>query len=89
MELVQALQVAALKCGFVEMNECGDGTVLWFKRATIDAATGTHRRMCIDSLTNSATVYWTNVLGKIDSKTFRTVATLQEWISTTTLVKIR
>jgi DNA-binding response OmpR family regulator len=87
MEIIQAFQVAARKCGFVEVEECGDGTVLWFRKATTDAATGTHHRMCIDSLTNSATVYWTNVRGKIDSKTFRSVATLQKWISNIILVE--
>jgi hypothetical protein len=80
----RAFQVAARTCGFVEVEECQDGTAVWFRKATADAATGTHPRMCIDSLTNSATVYWTNGRGKIDSKTFRSVAALQEWLSATT-----
>jgi len=83
----QAFQVAARTGGFVEVDECRDGTVVWLRKTTADAATGTHQRMCVDSLTNSATVYWTNVRGKIDSKTFRHVSTLQEWLSTTTLVE--
>ena len=87
MEKNQAFQIAARTCGFVEVDECRDGTVVWFRKTTADAATGTHQRMCVDSLTNSATVYWTNVRGKIDSKTFRHVSTLQEWLSTTTLVE--
>jgi hypothetical protein len=35
--------------------------------------------MCIDSLTNSATVYWMTVPGRVNSKTFRGVPALQEW----------
>jgi hypothetical protein len=87
MELVQAFQVAARACGFVEVDECGEGTVVWFRKATADAATGTHQRMCIDRLTNSATVYWTNDRGKFDSKTFRSVTALQEWIRSITVVQ--
>src|SRR5260370_7396768 len=81
METGQAFQVAARKCGFVEVDECGNGTVLWFRKATTDAGTGTHQRMCIDRLTKSATVYWTNVRGKIDSKIFRSAPTFQVWIN--------
>jgi hypothetical protein len=81
METGQAFQVAARKCGFVDVDECGNGTVLWFRKAATDAGTGTHQRMCIDRLTKSATVYWTNVRGKIDSKTFRSAATFQVWIN--------
>jgi hypothetical protein len=35
--------------------------------------------MCIDSLTNSVTVYWMTALGKLNSQTFRAVPALQEW----------
>jgi hypothetical protein len=78
---IQAFRTAALKSGFVDMAECGDGTVLWFKRVTIPAVPETHQRVCIDPVTNSATVYWTTVQGRIVSKTFRSVTTLQEWMS--------
>jgi hypothetical protein len=37
--------------------------------------------MCMDSATNSVTVYWMDAGGKIDSKTFREVGTLQEWFA--------
>jgi hypothetical protein len=85
--VIQAFQIAALKCGFVEMDECGRGTVVWLKRAKMDAPAETHQRMCIDTVTDSATVYWTNVRDKIDSKTFRSVTTLQEWMSNSILVE--
>jgi hypothetical protein len=35
--------------------------------------------MCIDSVTNSVTVYWMAIPGKVSSKTFRGVPALQEW----------
>ena len=40
----------------------------------------THQRMCMDSLTNSVTVYWMTIPGKLNSKTFRDVPELQEWL---------
>jgi hypothetical protein len=81
MEKLEAFQVAARKGGFVEVEECEDGTVLWLRKAAPDAGTSTHQRMCMDSTTNSVTVYWMNVGGKVDSKTFRDVTTLQEWFA--------
>jgi hypothetical protein len=87
MEVIRAFEVAALKSGFVEMDECGDGTVVWLRRASADAVTEARQRMCIDTLTNSATVYWTNLRGKTESKTFRRVTAFQEWISNSVLVE--
>ncbi len=79
MEKLQAFQTAALQGGFVEVKESAGGTVLWLRKNTPDTARETHQRMCIDSLTNSATVYWMSVPGKLNSKTFRGVPALQEW----------
>ena len=39
----------------------------------------TDDRMCVDSLTNSVTVFWATMPWKINSKTFRAVSALQEW----------
>ena len=77
---LQAFQTAARQGGFVEVNEAAEGTVLWLRKETGDTARETHQRMCIDSLTNSVTVYWMTVPGKVNSKTFRVVPALQEWI---------
>jgi hypothetical protein len=79
MERLQTFQTAARKCGFVELNESGGGTVLWLRRNAADSVRETHQRMCIDSLTKSATVYWMTVPGDLKSKTFRDVPALQEW----------
>jgi len=79
MEKLQAFQTAARQGGFVAVNESAEGTGLWFRKKTPDMARETHQRMGIDSLTNSVTVYWMTVPGKVSSKTFRGVPALQEW----------
>jgi hypothetical protein len=83
MEKLQAFQTAARQGGFVAVNESAEGTVLWLRKKTRDMARDTHQRMCIDSLTNSVTVYWMTVPGKVSSKTFRGVPALQEWFELT------
>ena len=42
--------------------------------------TNFHRRLCLDGLTNSATIYWQPVGDQVNSKTFRTVSGFQEWL---------
>jgi hypothetical protein len=81
MEELQALQTAARDSGFAEVEESKDGTVLWFRKSVPDPSNGTHQRLCLDSMTKSATVFWTNARGQTDSRTFRSVTTLREWIS--------
>jgi hypothetical protein len=81
MEKLQALQAAAREGGFVQVEECEEGTVLWLRKEVPDADTKTHQRICIDSMANILTVYWMNAVGKIDSKTFRSVSSLQEWFA--------
>jgi hypothetical protein len=76
---LQAFQIAARKAGFIEVKESEAGSSLWLKKGSPDTARGTFQRMCIDSLTNTVTVYWMTALGKLDSKTFRGVPALQEW----------
>lgn len=76
MEKLQAFQAAAREGGFIAVEESDDGTVMWLKKATADA----EDRMCLDSMTSSATVYWATIPWKINSKTFRATSALQEWI---------
>ena len=83
MERLQAFQTAAREGGFVVVNESEQGTVLWLKKSAPDSVREAHQRMCIDSLTNSVTVYWMAVPGKVNSKTFRGVPALQEWFRLT------
>jgi hypothetical protein len=76
MEKLQAFQAAAHKGGFVDVQETDDGTVLWLRKPTANA----EDRICIDSMTNSATVFWATIPWKINSKTFRQSSQLEEWI---------
>lgn len=79
MEKLRDFQDAARKNGFIVAEETEDGTVLWLKKGTSDA----EDRMCIDSLTNSVTVFWATNPWKINSKTFRSASALQDWFAAT------
>jgi hypothetical protein len=81
MEKLRAFQVAAQEGGFVGLNKSVDGSVLWLRKNEPDSGKEMHQRLCIDSLTNSATVYWMTALGKFDSKTFRGVSNLRAWFA--------
>ena len=76
---IKAFKIAANEVGYVDADESEDGTVLWLHKDSLPASRDTHQRMCIDSLTNSVTVFWMTVTGKLTSKTFRGVPALQEW----------
>jgi hypothetical protein len=78
-ERIRAFKMAAKKVGYVESSESDDGTVLWLRKNAPPTSRETHQRMCIDSLTNSVTVFWMTVTGKLTSKTFRGIPALQEW----------
>ena len=80
-EGLQSFKAIAHDSGFVGLEESENGTVLWLRRQSPDAATNTHQRICTDSVTNSVTVYWTTSLGKVESKTFRTATDLREWLA--------
>jgi hypothetical protein len=81
MEKLQEFQTAAREGGFVTVEECDEGTILWLRKQTSDAVTKTHQRICIDSQSKILTVYWMTALGKVDSKTFRSASSLQEWFA--------
>jgi hypothetical protein len=81
MDKLQEFQVAARGDGFVEVKDNEDGSVAWFRNALPDAETNVHKRLCIDSLTSSATVYWETAGAKLNSKTFRTVGSMRDWLS--------
>jgi hypothetical protein len=83
MEGLQAFETAARNGGFIMMNESTNRGVLWLKKVALGTTTQAHQLMCIDSLTNSVTIFWINVLGEVNSKTFRGVPALQEWFDST------
>ncbi|MGB8323869.1 MAG: hypothetical protein WCE52_13000 [Candidatus Acidiferrum sp.] len=74
-------KIAAHENGFIDVRELYDGTVLWLRKKNPDPETATHRRMCVDSVTNSVTIYWMTAIGETRSKTFRTAESLKEWLS--------
>jgi hypothetical protein len=76
---LEAFQTAAREGGFVAEIASGEGTVQWLRKDPPYMARDTHQRMCIDTVTNSVTVYWVGVPGKLNSKTFRDVPALQQW----------
>lgn len=61
---------------FTEVGESQDGRTLWFRKPV------SKMRFCIDSLTNSATVFWESGPAQLTSKTFRTVSSLRDWLAT-------
>ena len=79
MERLKAFQDVARSHGFVDVEETDDGSVLWLKKPTENA----EDRMCVDSVTNSVTVFWATMPWKINSKTFRAVGDLQQWFAST------
>lgn len=76
---IQAFRMAARENGSDEIKENIKGSIVWLRKATPDVGTDVHRRLCIDSITDSATVFWQTVPAKLNSKTFRTVSDLKNW----------
>ena len=81
MERLQDFQAIAIKRGFVQVEESEQGPVLWLRKETADAATQTHQRICLDSGANIATIYWMTAVGVVDSKTFRSISSMQDWFA--------
>jgi len=76
MNALKEFQDVARRNGFVDAEETDEGTVLWLRRPTTNA----EDRLCIDSVTKSATVFWATIPWKINSKTVRTVYDLEKWL---------
>jgi hypothetical protein len=80
MTQTRTLQVAAVEDGFIEVNRVEDGSAVWLRNNRPDVGTNFHKRLCVDYLTNSATIYWQTAKVPFNSKIFRTVSSLQEWL---------
>ena len=81
MHSLKGFQAVACENGFVEVGDADGGTVLWFRNATADTGSAVHKRLCLDSLTNTATVFWeTPPSAKLNSLTFRTVSEFRAWL---------
>jgi hypothetical protein len=77
---LQEFRTAAHENGYDEINGNVEGDIIWLRKATPDIGTEVHKRLCIDSITDSATVFWQTVPAKLNSKTFRTVSSLKDWL---------
>jgi hypothetical protein len=77
---LQAFRVAARDDDFIAVDVAGDGSAEWLRSRLPDAGTNFHKRLCLDGLTNSATIYWQPAGAQVNSKTFRTVSGFQEWL---------
>ncbi len=81
MENLQDFQIAARGDGFIEVPDGEDRNVAWFRNVLPDPNTNVHKRLCIDGVTKSATVYWETAGAKLNSKTFRTASSMKDWLS--------
>jgi hypothetical protein len=81
MEKLRDFQAAARSAGFVEVPNDDDASVAWFRNSVPDPETKVHKRLCIDSLTSSATVYWEIEGAKLNQQTFRTASGMMAWLS--------
>jgi hypothetical protein len=75
MGILQKFKSVVRENDFVKVGECRDGTTSWFSKASANM------RLCVDGVTNSATVFCGCGPGRLASKTFRTVASLKDWFA--------
>jgi hypothetical protein len=75
MGILQKFTLLVRENDFVEIDKSKDGTTAWFR------GTDAKIRLCVDGLTNSATVFWGTGPGLLTSKTFRTVSSLKDWFA--------
>jgi hypothetical protein len=80
MQELQDFQSVARENGFVETGETEGGSAHWFRNSVPDAGSRVHKRLCLDSLTKSATVFWETVPTKLNSMTFRSASALRAWL---------
>jgi hypothetical protein len=83
MNTYHEFQLAARENGYERLSEYNGQGAVWFRKVMPDNNTDVHKRMCVDSLTNSATVFWSTSATHVNSKTFRTVASLRDWFQPT------
>jgi hypothetical protein len=81
MNNLQDFQLAARGDGFIEITGGEDESVAWYRNALPDSESNVHKRLCLDNVTHSATIYWETAGAKLNSKTFRTASSLKAWLS--------
>jgi hypothetical protein len=72
--------MAARENGYGEINGNVEGSIVLLRKATPDVGTDVRKRLYIESLTDGVTVFWQTVPAKLNSKTFRTVSSLRDWL---------
>ncbi len=72
---------AAQANGFVRVRESQNDTILWLRREPSGAKSKTQKRICMDTVTVSATVYWMDSQGNVASKSFRKPLEFKEWLA--------
>jgi hypothetical protein len=75
MGIVQKFNPVVRENDFVEVSKSKDGTTAWLRK------TSSNMSLCIDDLTNSATIFWETGGAQLGSKTFRTATSLQDWFA--------
>jgi hypothetical protein len=75
---MQALRTVIRQGGLFEVNDYPEGTILWLRKNALDVAGDVYQLRCIDSLRNSATIYWISVANIVRSKAFRGFRALRE-----------
>jgi cephalosporin hydroxylase len=80
MQTLQDFQAVARENGFVETGETEGGSAVWFRNSMPDVGSQVHKRLCLDSLTKSATIFWETIPTKLNSITFRSASALRAWL---------
>src|ERR1700740_1222253 len=70
MERLQEFQTATREGSFVVVSESGEGTVQWLRKKMSGTVRDTHQHMCIDSFTNSVTIYWMTAPREVKRRRF-------------------
>jgi hypothetical protein len=76
---IQRLHAIALANGFKKSRVSQDGTTTWLYK-TSDCTGNTDKKMCIDSVTRSATTFRLEGDQILDSRTFRNGQEMQAWL---------
>jgi hypothetical protein len=69
--------VAAVLCSFIFTAKSNNGLIAWYKSSS---GQGDFRRLCIDRLTNSATLFWQHS-SQIERKTFYSAREFRDWVA--------
>jgi hypothetical protein len=81
---IQQLQAIAITAGFERTRVLGNGTTLWLRNVPCEH--GTELLMCIDTVTQSATIFWEEENHPM-RKTFRKAQEMCAWLQSACAVR--